>query len=196
MSPDCGMNDTNLIEDLRLLSPPDHRWALVLAVAVMTVLALLWWWRRHPRLRPAAPDAPESPGAPPWETALAELERLTALLQPDTSRDYAMASTAVLRRYVEQRYGLRAPRLATEEFLVAASRAEALPPDHREGLGRFLRLGDLLKFGRYTATAGELGELHAAALAFVMASRPNGQTVLSGRAREDARPVGATQPMP
>jgi hypothetical protein len=190
------MNDTNLIEDLRLLSPPDHRWALVLAVAVMTVLALLWWWRRHPRLRPAAPDAPESPGAPPWETALAELERLTALLHPDTSRAYAMASTAVLRGYVEQRYGLQAPRLATEEFLVAASRAEALPPDHREGLGRFLRLGDLLKFGRYTATAGELGELHAAALAFVMASRPNGETVLAGRSREDALPVGTTQPHP
>ena len=75
-----------------------------------------------------------------------------------------------MRAYIEQRYGLRAPRLATEEFLRAASQAPELPPEHRPSLGRFLEHCDLFKFGRYQASASELGELHAAAIRFVMAS--------------------------
>jgi hypothetical protein len=166
------VNDTNLIEDLRLLAPPDRRWALVIALALAALLALAAWWRRRRQVRPFAPVITPAPGVPPWDTALAELERLTALLRPERARDYAIASTTVLRWYLEQRHGLQAPRLATEEFLAAAGRSEALPSNHRESLGRFLQLCDLLKFGRYAASGGELGELHAAAVAFVLASRP------------------------
>ena len=183
------MNDTNLIEDLRLLSPPNHRWAVALALTCAALAVLTWWWRRLRHARPTPSPLRAPSGSPPWEIALAELERLAALLRPETSRDYAIASTAVLRRYLEQRYGLRAPRLATEEFLEAASRAEALPPEHRPSLDRFLRLCDLLKFGRYTAGAGELRELHAAALGFVMASRPAEDAGLAGGAREATLPV-------
>jgi hypothetical protein len=166
------MTDTNLIEDLYLLSPPDHRWALAAALAALGVLVLvlaLRWLRRRPAAVPAARD---SAVIPPWETALAELERLAPLLRPEASRDYALAATAILRGYIEARHGLRAPRLATEEFLAVAGQAAELPPAHRESLARFLACGDLFKFGRYTATSAELRQLHAAAVDFVLASRP------------------------
>jgi hypothetical protein len=183
------MNDTNLIEDLRLLAPPDHRWAVALALAGAALAVLTWWWRRLRHARPAPSPLPTPSGSPPWEIALAEHERLAALLRPETSRDYGIASTTVLRRYLEERYGLQAPRLATEEFLAVASRTEALPTEHRQSLDRFLRLCDFLKFGRYTASAGELRGLHTAALAFVMASRPAEDAGPAGGAREAALPV-------
>ncbi len=164
------MNTTNLIEDLRLLAPPDYRgwWAL----AFIGVLALGGFALLRRRLAGAAVAGPEAAGPELWEAALAELESLMPLLTREHSRDYAIKSTAILRRYIEARYSLRAPTLATEEFLVMARKSPALPADHRASLERFLELCDLLKFGRYLAPPAELDPLHAAAVAFVLASRP------------------------
>lgn len=160
------MKDTNLIEDLRRLQPPDVTWVVVGLLGLLLAGTVAWaWLRRGPRPTPAPPAGP-----PAWELALAELEALVGLLRPEASRDYGTASTAVLRRYIEQCYGLSAPRQATEEFLAAAASSTSLPAEHRESLARFLRRGDLCKFGRFTATAAELAELHATAVAFVLAS--------------------------
>ena len=163
------MNTTHLIEDFRLLSPPDYGgWV---AFALVGVLALGVFLLLRRRIARATPPATKATGPPLWELALAELEALTTLLSRDHSRDYAIQSTGILRRYIEARYALRAPRLATEEFLVMARGSPALPADHRVSLERFLELCDLLKFGRYLATVAELEPLHAAAVAFVLASR-------------------------
>ena len=112
-----------------------------------------------------------------------ELERLLPLLRPDQSRAYAIASTTLMRRYLERRHGLAAPRLATEEFLAAAAHSTALGEKDRSRLGDYLRWCDLLKFGRAMAETSELRHLHEAAVEFVTRSRPaippppNGQEV-------------------
>jgi hypothetical protein len=166
------MNSTNLIEDLRLLSPPRHAgWVLFAAAMVLALGALLLMrYRRNARskIRPGAVAA----GGEPWAEALSALERLVPLLTQEHSREYAIQSTGILRRYIEGRYTLQAPRLATEEFLVLAGNSPLLPADHRAELRRFLELCDLLKFGRYLAPGDELQPLHSAAVAFVLASRP------------------------
>jgi NAD(P)-dependent dehydrogenase (short-subunit alcohol dehydrogenase family) len=162
------MNDTNLIEDLRLLAPPSYGWvAPVVGAVVIVVLAMLISraFRRSARVAVAVA------GPAPWTAALAALEHLTPLLRAERSRDYGIEATGVLRGYIETRYGLHAPKLATEEFLAAAGTSPLLPAEHRASLGRFLELCDLFKFGRYVAAADELQQLHAAAVAFVLASR-------------------------
>jgi len=166
------MNTTNLIEDLRLLSPPNYGvwWALGIAA----VLAFGFFLLVRRRLRRAATDVTVPSGLGLWDVALAELERLSPLLSREHSRDYAIRSTGILRRYVEARYALHAPTLATEEFLTMAGESPALPGDHSASLREFLELCDLLKFGRYLASTAELEALHAAAVAFVLASRPTG----------------------
>ncbi len=163
------MNDTNLIEDLRLLSPPNYGWVPIVALVVLALVVAVLISRA---LRRPAPTALAAAGPEPWTVALDALERLAPLLCAERSRDYGIAATGVLRSYIEARYGLRAPKLATEEFLVAAGASPALPAEHRASLGRFLELCDLFKFGRYVASADELQQLHAAAVAFVLASRP------------------------
>jgi len=163
------MNTTDLIEDLRLLSPPSYGIWLALGAAAILALGILLLARRFRR---AAHATAKIPGPELWDVALAELEHLTPLLNRERSRDYAIQSTGILRRYIEARYTLRAPKLATEEFLALAKESPALPAEHRAGLRHFLELCDLLKFGRYLAPAAELEPLHAAAVAFVLASRP------------------------
>lgn len=165
------MNTTNLIEDLRRLSPPEYGWLVAAGWAVLACVAGWFVWRRR-RLRPAVLSAVPVHAEPsPWELALAELERLLPLLQPETSRAYGVAAAAVLRRYLEGRYLLPVPRLATEEFLLVARHAAELAHAQREILGRFLGACDRFKFGRYTASAAELRELHTAVVGFVMTSR-------------------------
>jgi hypothetical protein len=166
------MIETNLIEDLRRLSPPGSSWRIWATAAAGLALSAWAWttWRR----RPGASQPPVPPPAMPdlWEETLSGLERLLPLLRPDQSRAYGIASTALLRRYLEGRYGLQAPRLATEEFLAAAARSPALPERHRDALADYLRLCDLLKFGRAVAETAELQQLHVAAVQFVTTSRP------------------------
>lgn len=165
------MTETNLIEDLRLLAPPGHGWIfLVVALAGLALIgAGVRRWRRRTGEAATVADGP-----PPWEVALAALEKLVPLLRAESSREYGIAATTILRAYIEVRHGLRAPRLATEEFLLAARQSSSLPASHRESLGRFLALCDLFKFGRYVGSTAELTHLHTAAVDFVLASRPGG----------------------
>lgn len=169
------MNETQLIEDLRLLSPPGYGWALgLVAVAIGGAALGLVLWRRRRRVSVllAAPESRSSP----WDLALADLERLSPLWRTDRSRDYGIAVTAILRRYIEARFGFHAPRLTTEEFLTEARSSPALPEEDRVKLARFLERCDLCKFGRFLAAVEELQELQAAAVAFVLRSRPKTQT--------------------
>jgi hypothetical protein len=164
------MTETNLIEDLRRLSPPDYSWLEAILLMVLFGVGL-YAVRRFLRGRRAV-ELPILAGTALWDSALAQLEALTHLLTSEQSREYGIRSTGILRGYIEARYALRAPTLATEEFLVSALSSPALPREHRASLGTFLERCDLLKFARYVGSADELRQLHAAAVAFVVASRP------------------------
>lgn len=165
------MNNTNLIEDLRLLSPPNYTvwWAAALLVLAAGGVFLLIRRRRAQGMIMGESNS----GPPLWDLALAELERLTHLLQREHSRDYGIGSTKIMRKYIENRYSLRAPKLATEEFLKICCDSPAIPQVHQVSLKRYLELCDLLKFGRYVGSTTELLPLHEAAVNFILASRPD-----------------------
>ena len=161
------MNDsaTNLIDDLRLLEAPRPLlwlWALVPALVLLFGFFL---WRRS-RRRATAPSPAVIAAA--REDALAELKRLRPLISVENSRRYAIEVSQVIRRYIERRFGIQAPRRSTEEFLAEAQGSPTLNTHCKEGLRAFLSGCDFLKFARATAEVPELEQIHSAAEFFVV----------------------------
>src|SRR5688572_26479462 len=160
-----------LIDDLRLLEPPvPFRIDWWLVAAIGGGLLLLWLIVRHFRkTRGARAQARAAKQA--YRDALEELKRLFALVDREESRPYAIESSAIIRRYIEARFELSAPRRSTEEFLVEVQQSPKLTPAHQASLREYLRICDLLKFARTLANRTELTQLHEAAIAFVKETR-------------------------
>jgi hypothetical protein len=109
-----------------------------------------------------------------WEAAiraLADLEHATPA-DPDALDAWFVALSAVIRAYVERRFGLRAPELTTEEFLAVAQRTPDLSAGHRELLGSFLARCDEVKFAGWRPAPTESREVLASARSFVSDTRP------------------------
>ena len=161
-----------LTDDLQLVEPPEpfrlNGWYLAAAlVALVLMVVILRWRKRTQVIRLQAAKIRRA-----WLDALDELEKLFALIDREESRPYAVESSAIIRRYIEERFELSAPRQSTEEFLETAQHSPKLQPRHQQSLGEFLRICDLLKFARTLADKQELKNLHDAAVAFVKETRP------------------------
>jgi hypothetical protein len=114
------------------------------------MLALLVWratrWRRRPR-----------PKLPPEQAAAAELDRLLALDLPGQGEvgQYFTSLGDVVRRYLDERYGLQTMRQTTAECLDAVRETAGWAEGRREGLRGFLEACDRVKFSGAAATAAE-----------------------------------------
>ena len=119
-----------------------EHWALLLlcAAGAVVLAGLLVWLIR--RLFRAVREHMMSP----IERAWVELDRLLKKGLPGRGRykDFYVELTMVVRRYIQRKYGIRAPHLTTEEFL-----REAKPSDE---LRRFLESADMVKFAGVEAT--------------------------------------------
>ena len=143
---------TELIDDLRLLEAPEpFRLHYGLIVACLAAVILIGWIIRLRRAKNST-QADEDAMQQAHVNALAELERLFALIDTEQSRPYAIESSAIIRRYIEVRFDLAAPNRSTEEFLLEAQHSPKLAPEYQQLLADFLQCCDLLKF--------EIGRAH------------------------------------
>jgi len=108
-----------------------------------------------------------------YEIALARLRQLQKLprVTPEEIDRFFVELSAVVRRYLEDRYEIRAPESTTEEFLERASHAPALAREHRELLVSFLRRADLVKFARSIPGDLEIAESVRSAERFLEETR-------------------------
>ncbi|TVQ76075.1 MAG: hypothetical protein EA380_09420 [Phycisphaeraceae bacterium] len=90
--------------------------------------------------------APESCDA----AALRRLDELgrSGLIHEDTMDRFYLELTAILREYIEQRFGVNAPDRTTQEFLRDAALAAVLTDEEHEELGALLEHADAVKFAR------------------------------------------------
>jgi hypothetical protein len=129
--------------------------------------ALLLLGRRRGKAVPAPLD-------PPHLVALRELEGLRAedLVASGEVKAFYQRITAILRRYIEDSCGVRAPELTTEEFLQEVQRGEVFQLELAEMLKRFLEHCDLVKFAELEPAKADVESTYSSCRRFVLATAP------------------------
>jgi len=132
------------------LPPPSWRLVLEIAAALLACVALvaaLFFGVRHIARRV------KEHRMSPIERAWVELDRLLKKGLPGRGRykDFYVELTMVVRRYVQRKYGIRAPHMTTEEFLRECGASEGKVGD-TASLRRFLESADMVKFAGVEAT--------------------------------------------
>lgn len=156
----------DLIRDIRgpveipTVTPWIHR--LLLTLAVLAVLALIWWaLRRQSRRREEFRQSAAS-------RARARLAEAWAWV--DQPEPFCTRLSEIVRVFLEERFGLKAPEQTTEEFLSRLPANPDLDEDLKALLGEFLTQCDWVKFAQGDPGRTECERLHQ------MASRLVDQT--------------------
>lgn len=152
-----------------LESPPPSRWPWLLAAVllgiVMIAVAIRGFslWRKRRRRRTA------------YQLARARLERLLAAGLPEGEHvdTFYVELSGIVRRYLEDRFDLRAPELTTEEFLDLAGQSNELTAEHKQLLRDFLKQADLVKFAGHRPSREVIQSSLDAAQRFLEDTREN-----------------------
>ena len=132
---------------------PPLSWKLVgwivaaVAVALVAIVSLVWLVKllvrklREHRMSPI-------------ERAWVELDRLLKKGLPGRGRykDFYVELTMVVRRYIQRKYGIKAPHLTTEEFFAELAQSATGAGNSSERLRAFMTSADLVKFAGVEAT--------------------------------------------
>jgi len=155
------------VEDIRDIRGPKFifpPWLLPAVIAGAVLLAVGAWGLRRWLRRRRQPRA-----LLPFEIALQRLEEMRALMQPAAAREFSIAVSDVVRRYIEERFGVTATHRTTEEFLHELLESSHAPlARHRAVLSEFLQQCDLVKFAGISLTLQNMESLHHSARAFVL----------------------------
>jgi len=181
--------DGAVIEDMRPLRAEldetfdtvPARWPWLLALVAGAAILPLLWLRLRERLRRRARLSA-------YDRALGRLHQLEGRGLPSggDADGWYVELSSIVRHYLEDRYGVRAPELTTEEFLREARRSGELSSTHRDMLSHFLDICDRVKFAAYVPAEAESREALTAARRFLDETRLR---AAAGRAAADVRPA-------
>lgn len=136
------------------------------AAALLAFLGFIWLQRRRRR---AALEKRISAYDHACQR-LADLQRRGWPAKQEADAWYVELSD-IVRRYIEDRYGVRAPELTTEEFLREAHQQIRLQPPQRERLEAFLSTCDRVKFAGYLPETAESRQAYLEAEQFLEETR-------------------------
>lgn len=151
-----------------LILPDAHRttwWWYAGIVLVGCLLAGAYWRKRHGKLVPELP---------PDRVAFAALDALSKRgmpKDPASADRWYVELSSIVRRYVERRFGLDAPRLTTEEFFEQANRSTFLEPEAKQLIRQLLERSDRVKFTDFMPSADETAQMLSDARRFVEETR-------------------------
>lgn len=135
--------------------PVDYRKALLIGAAIVLAAAAIVFllWRRSKRLKEITASAILA-----HEKAFALLERLLAekLVEEKRYAEFTARVSDILRTYIEDRFGLKAPERTTEEFLAEAGDGLNVDTEKKSILAQFLVHCDLVKFAALEPTADDV----------------------------------------
>jgi hypothetical protein len=139
------------------------RWVVGSGLAgLLAILAVVLVRRR--RRRPIEPRRQT-----PEEFAQAALSQLLAENLPERGliKEFYLRLTGIVRQYVEDATGIRAPELTTEEFLRDMRSGALFPPERSARLAEFLEVADLIKYAGQHPVEGQIDKAIERAYEFV-----------------------------
>jgi len=162
-----------LTSDIRDIKPPlffpqDFLFLIVIGgiIVLAAIIFLVMFLRK--RLKRQA-EKPIPPPRPADQIALEALVALKAKNLPGLgkSKEYYFELSDIARRYIEDRFSLKAPEMTTEEFLSSLRIQAAFSGAHKNLLKEFLTLCDIVKFAKYGPSPKEIDESFNAAVKLV-----------------------------
>ncbi|MFA5069571.1 MAG: hypothetical protein WC300_05325 [Candidatus Omnitrophota bacterium] len=112
---------------------------------------------------------------PAHEAAYRRLEELRARDFPRLGlvREYYFRLSGIIRRYIEDRFLLRAPEMTTEEFLYSMRDTGTLTGRQKNTMKDFLSRCDVVKYARYNPDSTEIEGIFLTAKQFIDETRPD-----------------------
>jgi hypothetical protein len=158
------------LADLEPMVPPQSvprsftaGWLVALCLAIpLLILGVMALRRRNRRSIEPRRQTPE-------EVARAALELLLAEDLPGRGlvKEFYLRLTGIVRQYVEDTTGIRAPEQTTEEFLRDMRAGAVFPPQRAVRLAEFLEAADLVKYAGQQPEQSQLDQAIARAHEFV-----------------------------
>lgn len=181
--------DSALAAEKSVVDPPPAPWwsnpwlwgAAAAATAIASAIILAVRRRRARSMAPVFVTA--------HELALQRLSELMErrLVEKGQFKEFYQEASLVLRRYIEERFGLHAPERTTEEFLAESRSSALLLEDDVRVLKVFLDRCDMVKFAAAVPTTADAQGIAASVRQFVERTRSDTALVELPRERRRGR---------
>lgn len=155
--------------------PVDYTPHILLGVGIVVIIGA--GISTYILLRRREREVEEAPPRPAHEIAYEQLQGIAEAELVETGQigKYYVLLSAVVRQYLENRFGLHAPEMTTEEFLQVVAYVQVddstLLQDHRTLLRDFLTECDLVKFAQYGPDEEQMSSAFGSAKRFVDETR-------------------------
>jgi hypothetical protein len=147
-----------MMNDIRDVKPPvdipghwEWLWFVFAGVIFLFIVGyLVCWFLKRPRLTKEV----ELPKVSSWEKAYARLENLRSkkLMERPYLKPFYTELSSIIRRYLEERFTIKAPEMTTEEFLNSLKHSPILNESQQQILKEFLFTCDMVKFAKHEST--------------------------------------------
>jgi hypothetical protein len=147
--------------------PRSYAFLIWMVVAVVAVSAVIFVFILC--LRKKVNQSTVDTYSPAHVIAFGELEELSKdrLLEKGQVKIFYQRISNILRRYIENRFGLRAPEQTTEEFLVGLDSETNLDKSFKPLLRKFLVQCDLVKFAEHRPDSEDIDKTFENCRAFI-----------------------------
>jgi len=139
-------------------------WPTVILIGVILIALIIYLIIK--RINREEAPAPKLPAHEIAYAALKELYR-KKLVDSGLIKEYYFEISNILRHYIENRFGLRAPERTTEEFLHELNSSNSLAKAHQDLLKKFLEECDMVKFANFAADAEDAQRVHDVTVEFI-----------------------------